>query len=223
MKSSTIRRSTLSKESMDVIETLAKENNNQDLGEYVRPEDYEVKESEDSLASKAQEIDLLWQNFKTTQFSSNSPTAYLLLGFAIGIVVSVITFVILGLAVTKSGGTLHIGNKALYAPAPVEVSSLEEQANAAQEEVDAKVVVPREEDNTVVTAEELQEPTQAEPVFDKSKMKKYVVKNGDTVESIIKKNYGTYSPEKAELIMKANNMQSLDRINIDQELLIPMQ
>ena len=163
MKSSTIRRSTLSKESMDVIETLAKENNNQDLGEYVRPEDYEVKESEDSLASKAQEIDLLWQNFKTTQFSSNSPTAYLLLGFAIGIVVSVITFVILGLAVTKSGGTLHIGNKALYAPAPVEVSSLEEQANAAQEEVDAKVVVPREEDNTVVTAEELQEPTQAEP------------------------------------------------------------
>ena len=54
-------------------------------------------------------------------------------------------------------------------------------------------------------------------------MKKYVVKNGDTVESIIKKNYGTYSPEKAELIMKANNMQSLDRINIDQELLIPMQ
>lgn len=209
---------------MDVIETLAKENKDEDLGEYVRPEDLEVKESEDSLASKAQEIDLLWQNFKTTQFSTNSPTAYILLGVAIGVIVSVVSFVILGLAVTKSGGTLHIGNKALFAPAPVEVSSLNDQADAAQEEVEAKVVVPSEADNTTsAVAEEPQEPAQTEPAFDKSKMKKYVVKNGDTVESIIKKNYGSYSPEKAELIMKANNMQSLDRINIDQELLIPMQ
>lgn len=224
MKSSTIRRSTLSKESIDVIETLAKENKDEDLGEYVRPEDLEVKESEDSLASKAQEIDLLWQNFKTTQFSTNSPVAYILLGVAIGVVVSVVCFVILGLAVTKSGGTLHIGNKALFAPASVEVSGLNAQADAAQDEVDAKVVVPSETDNTTAAvSEEPQEPAQAEPVFDKSKMKKYIVKNGDTVESIIKKNYGTYSPEKAELIMKANNMQSLDRINIDQELLIPMQ
>lgn len=225
MKSSTIRRSTLSKESMDVIETLAKENKDEDLGEYVRPEDQQTNESEDLFASKAQEIDLLWQNFKTTQFSTNSTAAYILLGFVIGVIVSVLCFVILGLAVTKSGGTLHIGNKALFASAPVELSSLNDQADAAQEEVEAKVVVPSEENDntTVAVSEEPQEPAQTEPVLDKSKMKKYVVKNGDTVESIIKKNYGSYSQEKAELIMKANNMKSLDRINIDQELLIPMQ
>ena len=52
-------------------------------------------------------------------------------------------------------------------------------------------------------------------------MKKYIVKNGDTVESIIKKAYGSYTPERAELIMKANNLKTLDRINIDQELLLP--
>ena len=210
MKSSTIRRSTLSKESMDVIETLAKENKDEDLGEYVRPEDQQTNESE---------------NFKTTQFSTNSTAAYILLGFVIGVIVSVVCFVILGLAVTKSGGTLHIGNKALFASAPVELSSLNDQADAAQEEVEAKVVVPSEENDntTVAVSEEPQEPAQTEPVLDKSKMKKYVVKNGDTVESIIKKNYGSYSQEKAELIMKANNMKSLDRINIDQELLIPMQ
>ena len=54
-------------------------------------------------------------------------------------------------------------------------------------------------------------------------MKKYVVKSGDTGESIMKHFYGSYSPEKAQLIMKANNLKSLDRINIDQELLIPME
>jgi nucleoid-associated protein YgaU len=54
-------------------------------------------------------------------------------------------------------------------------------------------------------------------------MKKYVIKDGDTVEGIIKKHYGTYSQEKADLIMKANNLKTLDRINVDQELLIPLE
>ena len=52
-------------------------------------------------------------------------------------------------------------------------------------------------------------------------MKKYKVKDGDTVEKIIRMHYGSYSPEKAEMIRKANNLKTLDRINIDQELLIP--
>ena len=52
-------------------------------------------------------------------------------------------------------------------------------------------------------------------------MTKYVVKNGDTAEKIIKNHYGTYSEEKAQMVMKANNLSSLDRINIDQELLLP--
>ena len=44
MKSSTIRRSTLSKESMEVIETLAKEQENEgSLGVYVRPDEEVAK------------------------------------------------------------------------------------------------------------------------------------------------------------------------------------
>ena len=52
-------------------------------------------------------------------------------------------------------------------------------------------------------------------------MTKYKVKSGDTIESIIKQHYGTYSPDKAEQIMQVNNMKSLDHINIDQEILLP--
>ncbi len=62
MKSSTIRRSTLSRETMEVIENLAKEQDPNGLNEYVRPEDVESSSS-DSFSSmaqeKAQEIDLL--------------------------------------------------------------------------------------------------------------------------------------------------------------------
>ena len=68
MKSSTIRRSTLSKETMEVIENLAKEQEESGLpGEYVRPDEIENsnnKTKENELNAMSQEIDLLWQNFK---------------------------------------------------------------------------------------------------------------------------------------------------------------
>ncbi len=62
MKSSTIRRSTLSKESMEVIENLSKEQEMNNLpGEYyVRPEETASQEAQTS-SNKSQEIDLLWQ------------------------------------------------------------------------------------------------------------------------------------------------------------------
>ena len=102
MKSSTIRRSTLSKESMEVIENLSKEQEMNNLpGEYVRPEETASQEAQTS-SNKSQEIDLLWQTFKTSQFSSNSPGAYLLGGFVAGILTTIITIGCLGAFVLKS-------------------------------------------------------------------------------------------------------------------------
>jgi hypothetical protein len=43
------------------------------------------------------------------------------------------------------------------------------------------------------------------------------------VEAIIKHEYGAYTPERAEAIMKANNLSNLDHISIDQELLLPVE
>ena len=227
MKSSTIRRSTLSRESMEVIENLVKQQDAEnDMGEYIRPVDYE-KSSSETGNSKAQEIDLLWQNFKTTQFNTNSPTAYILLGFLIGVVVSLVLTFCTGYYYSKSGKLTF--NSAV----PVKKSmTLEQQAESAQEVVEAKVSVPTEDEvsqtgtNVSVQSENSQS-TEAAIAdvqnIDKSKMKKYIVKSGDTGESIIKHYFGSYSPEKAELIKKVNNLESLDRINIDQELLIPVE
>lgn len=225
MKSSTIRRSTLSKESMEVIENLVKQQDTQEdgVGEYIRPVDYEENSSESSIASKAQEIDLLWQNFKSTQFNSNSPTAYILLGAAVGVVLALVLTFSTGYYLSKSG-KLTIQYNSVVAKS----NTLEQDAATAQDVVEAKVSVPSEDEistKPVVgeTAKAVDSASADVQKIDQSKMKKYVVKSGDTGESIIKHYYGSYSPEKAELIKKVNNLDSLDRINIDQELLIPME
>ena len=76
MKSSTIRRSNLSKEKMAVIDALAKyrqESYDESPNVYVRPEQ-----------NKEQELDILWQNFKVHQKSDKSPNVYLATGFIAG-------------------------------------------------------------------------------------------------------------------------------------------
>ena len=102
---------------------------------------------------------------------------------------------------------------------PVQENILDQQTDNS---VDAKVVLPS--DNEVVSQEGQVSDSAIDNsanTIDTSNMKKYIVQSGDTVEGIIKKHYGSYSPEKAELIMNANKLESLDRLQIDQELLIP--
>lgn len=217
MKSSTIRRSTLSRESMEVIENLAKEQEEGGLGEYVRPDEILQMQEEES-GNKAQEIDLLWQNFKSTQFNTNSPTAYILLGFVIGVITSVIAF-----------AGLRYFSKVHYtvddSPKVQVQQTLEQQAVLAQDDSNNKVSVPSDSEVAQLNTQSdvtVQNSEQVKSTVNTSKMEKYIVKDGDTGESIIKHYYGSYSPEKAELIMKVNNLKTLDRINIDQELLIPI-
>jgi len=75
MKSSTLRRSNLSKEKMAVLEALSNYKPESSYDEspnvYVRP-------------NKEKELDLLWQNFKISQKSEKSPGVYLATGFIAG-------------------------------------------------------------------------------------------------------------------------------------------
>ncbi len=224
MKSSTIRRSTLSKETMEVIENLAKEQEESGLpGEYVRPDEIETSNKENEPNAMSQEIDLLWQNFKTNQFNTNSPIMNIIIGIIIGVVATLL--VLFGISALSSdapntGKKSNFGierifshKKAVKEPTLEQQAAVEEQAGTQQ-----KVSIP--EGNEEI-AQNNEEKSQSEENVDTSKMTKYVVKNGDTAEKIIKNHYGTYSEEKAQMVMKANNLSSLDRINIDQELLLP--
>jgi LysM repeat protein len=50
---------------------------------------------------------------------------------------------------------------------------------------------------------------------------KYVIKSGDTLESVSYKYYGTYSPSKVAKIQELNNISNPNRIKIGQEILLP--
>lgn len=235
MKSSTIRRSTLSRETMEVIENLAKEQDPNGLNEYVRPEDVESSSS-DSFSSmaqeKAQEIDLLWQTFKNSQFNTKSPAAYISIGFVCGAVFTFLLLGGLGIFVVKSDVNVNNSKnsvltqmKSAVFPQKTPVPTLEQQADNAEKSVNAKVSVPSEDETSQnnVLESSVQNSSDNTSNVDLKNSKVYIVKEGDTGESIIKHYFGSYSPEKSELIMKANNLKNLDRINIGQEIIIPVE
>lgn len=228
MKSSTIRRSTLSRESMEVIEALAKDNEiNGTIGEYVRPEEIEKPAKKNNeIVNRAQEIDLLWQNFKTTQLGSNLPVTYVIIGFICGVITTLIVMFGLVAYSTKTNKPLKFLQQK-----PVIEQTLDEQAQELEQttkvdQAKEQEQVTEQEKNTKAEQEnnsDIKQKNEEKTVVDTSKMKKYKVKSGDTGESIIKHFYGSYSPEKAQKIIEANNLKNLDRINIDQELLIPVE
>ena len=107
----------------------------------------------------------------------------------------------------------------IVAKSPAE-PTLEEQTDIAEDTASNRVSVPTEEETQ--TATKVQNETTTKDL-NLQNAKKYVVKNGDTGEGIIKHYFGAYTPERAEKVMKANNLTSLDRINIGQELIIPVE
>lgn len=104
MKSSTIRRSNLSKEKMAVLEALSKykqESHDITPNVYVRP-------------NREKELDLLWQNFKVNQKLDKSPNVYLATGFIGGVIT---TAIVAGLIFMSMHGVNFNMKIALPAPA----------------------------------------------------------------------------------------------------------
>ena len=205
---------------MDVIENLA---NNEDNYSYPEPSnvsDYDESPSEyvrsterkyqPAQNAKSQEIDLLWQSFKSAQFSTKSPFMHALGGFCAGVVTTLIVLALFGVFAINNDSA-KFAEKA----APV-VEDISEEPAIEQEQLPVEDKQKVEE----ITSEPA-EVTPVEPV--KVKTKKYIIKDGDTVEAIIKHEYGSYTPERAEAIMKVNNLSNLDRISIGQELLLPIE
>ena len=110
MKSSTIRRSNLSKEKMAVLEALSKYNNlsgsNSSVDDYaVNNEPIEDGSPEVYVRpSKEKELDLLWKDFKIPK-GERSPMVYLGLGFVAGVVTTLALSAVIGM----SSGNFHLG------------------------------------------------------------------------------------------------------------------
>lgn len=172
MKSSTLRRSNLSKEKMAVLEALSK---------YKQESSYDSSPNVYVRPNKEKELDLLWQNFKISQKSEKSPSVYLATGFIAGALSMLMLTAIINFSVKDSN-------------------------------VPANAKVQKESVNFLPAGE-----TSAKEA------ETYIVQSGDTVENIMIRFYGSFSPEKAKAVQQANNLKNLNKLQIGQELIIPMQ
>lgn len=175
MKSSTLRRSNLSKEKMAVLEALSK---------YKQDSVYDNSPNVYVRPNKEKELDLLWQNFKISQKSEKSPSIYLATGFIAGAVTMLILTTIISFSVKSSDVKVPANN-----------------AKVKNEKVN---FLPA--DSSAAKSSEV-----------------YTVQSGDTVESIMVRFYGSYSPEKAKAVQEVNNLSNLNRLQIGQKLTIPME
>ena len=110
MKSSTIRRSNLSKEKMAVLEALSKyrqDSYDNTPNVYVRP-------------SKEKELDLLWQNFKISQKPEKSPGVYLATGFVTG---AIAMLLLVGIVNISSNHISSKDSNQIFNPARAKVQS----------------------------------------------------------------------------------------------------
>ena len=106
MKSSTIRRSNLSKEKMAVLEALSRykqDGFDNSPSVYVRP-------------NRERELDMLWQNFKVNQKQDKTPSIYLGAGFIVGAVVMLVLVVLISFS---ANGVNMLKDKAETTPTTV--------------------------------------------------------------------------------------------------------
>lgn len=92
MKSSTLRRSNLSRERMAVLEELAKN----------KKQPYDASPGVYVRANKEKELDVLWQNFRVNQKDEKSPGIYLATGFVAGAIAMLIMTTLLSFSLRSN-------------------------------------------------------------------------------------------------------------------------
>lgn len=179
MKSSTLRRSNLSKERMAMLEELAKN----------RQKPYDASPGVYVRASKEKELDVLWQNFRVSQKEDKSPGIYLATGFIVGAVAMLIMTTLLSFSVRRDD------TQDIKPPKKVKA------------EKTRLTFIPSDGNSQTLTS---------------TKNEAYIVKDGDTLESIIIRLYGKFDPSKVEKIKAANNMTNPHKLQIGQNLIVPL-
>ena len=181
MKSTTLRRSNITKEKIAMMESLSRYNRQHQDEDFYKSQ------------NKTRELDVLWQSFGVKpQKNEKAPQVYFVTGFILGVIATLAITTIISLLINLSTpkDELIIPKKQAVESAgkfsfiPADSAAVKPVANASNEE--------------------------------------YTVKEGDTLESIVIRFYGSFDMSKVNAIQSTNKMANPNALSIGQKLIIPM-
>jgi len=181
MKSTTLRRSNITREKVAMMEALSRYNAQHQDEDFYKAQ------------SKTRELDVLWQSFGVKpNKNEKAPQVYFVTGLILGVIITlaITTIVSLLINISTPKDDLVLPKKSI-----VETNSKVSFIPADSAAVKTAPIIANEE---------------------------YVVKEGDTLESIVIRFYGSFSMSKVNAIQSANKMANPNALSIGQKLIIPM-
>jgi LysM repeat protein len=181
MKSTTLRRSNITREKIAMMEALNRYNMEHQEEDFYRRQ------------SKNREIDALWQNFGIKQQKTEkAPQVYFVIGLITGVIITLLITTFVSILINIS--TPKEDTVPKVQPAQAENAKFR--------------FIPADSSKTTVV-----------PTVTKEE---YTVKEGDTLESIVIRFYGSFDMDKVTLIQEANKMANPNALSIGQKLVIPV-
>ena len=182
MKSSTLRRSNITKEKVAMMESLSRYNRQHQDEDFYKSQ------------NKTRELDVLWQSFGVKpQKNEKAPQVYFVTGLILGVIVTLAITTIISLLIN-----LSTPKDELVIP---KKQAIESAGKFSFIPADSAAV----KSSPVTLSNE-----------------EYIVKEGDTLESIVIRFYGSFDMSKVIAIQEANKMANPNALSIGQKLIIPM-
>lgn len=193
MKNSTLNRSVLSGENMALLAELKAQNEE-------ASEESVKNDASPKTATKQDELDFLWQNFKINTKDEKSPGVYILTGFIAGALSMFLMTAMLSITAFSNPDDTTVKNERKIVKKNHGTFGAFEKSKVAEVKQNTEEIA-----KTPAVVND-----------------KYKVKAGDSLEAISLKFYGKISPENTEKIRAANALASPHSIYAGQELLIPL-
>ena len=185
MKSTTLRRSNITREKVAMLEALNRYNRDHQDEDFYRNQ------------TKSRELDALWQSFGLRQQKyERAPQVYFVTGLVCGVIITLVITTFISLLINLS--------------TPKDDAVVESVKKPVAESTGRFSFVPADSSSAKKTS------TIALP------NEEYIVKEGDTLESIIIRFYGSFDMDKVSAIQSANKMANPNALSIGQKLIIPM-
>jgi LysM repeat protein len=185
MKSSTLRRSNITKEKVAMMEALTRYNKQHQEDDFYRTQ------------TKNRELDVLWQSFGVkANKNEKAPQVYFVTGLICGVIITLAITTVISLLIN-----LSTPKDDIVIPSSKKQVITDENSKFS--------FIPADSAAT-------------KPVTPVSFNEEYIVKEGDTLESIVIRFYGAFDMNKVNAIQSVNKMANPNALSIGQKLCIPM-